>query len=137
MDARRRYDDEGDHYVTVDGQQCWFECTIKGGREGTGIDVVSWATEAEERGAGELFVNSIDTDGTKDGYDIPLTKAVCDAVSTPVIASSGCGSPDHMGDVFEQAGADAGLAASFFHFDEYSIEAVNQRLAERGIPVRR
>ena len=136
VDARRRYDDEGEHYVDVDGEQCWFECTIKGGREGTGRDVVSWAIEAEERGAGELFVNSIDTDGTKDGYDIPLTKAVCDAVSTPVIASSGCGGPDHMAEVFEQAGADAGLAASIFHFDEYSIEAVKRRLDERGIPVR-
>ena len=136
VDARRRFDDEGEHYVTVDGEECWFECTIKGGREGTGRDVVSWAIEAEERGAGELFVNSIDTDGMKDGYDIPLTKVVCDAVSTPVIASSGCGNPDHMGDVFEQAGADAGLAASIFHFDEYSIEEVKQRLRDRNIPVR-
>ena len=136
VDAQRRFDDEGEHYVTVDGEECWFECTIKGGREGTGRDVVSWGIEAEERGAGELFVNSIDTDGTKDGYDIPLTKAVCDAVSTPVIASSGCGGPDHMAEVFEQAGADAGLAASIFHFDEYSIEAVKRRLDERGIPVR-
>jgi len=76
VDARRRYDDEGEYYATVDGEECWFECTIKGGREGTGRDVVAWAIEAEERGAGELFVNSIDTDGTKDGYDIPLTKAV-------------------------------------------------------------
>ncbi|MFW5978026.1 MAG: HisA/HisF-related TIM barrel protein, partial [Halohasta sp.] len=111
-------------------------CTIKGGREGTGQDVVAWAIEAEERGAGELFVNSIDTDGTKDGYDIPLTKAVCDNVSTPVIASSGCGGPEHMAEVFTEAGADAGLAASIFHFDEYSIQEVKAELRSKGIPVR-
>ena len=136
VDARRRYDDEGEYYATVDGEEVWFECTIKGGREGTGRDVVEWAIEAEQRGAGELFVNSIDTDGTKDGYDIPLTKAVCENVSTPVIASSGCGSPDHMADVFNEAGADAGLAASIFHFDEYSIRETKQRLREAGIAVR-
>ena len=137
VDARRRFDDEGEYYATVDGEECWFECTIKGGREGTGRDVVAWAIEAEERGAGELFVNSIDTDGTKDGYDIPLTEAVCEHVSTPVIASSGCGSPEHMGEVFTDAGADAALAASIFHFDEYSIQEVKQHLDAQGIPVRR
>ena len=137
VDARRRFDDEGEYYATVDGEECWFECTIKGGREGTGQDVVAWAKEAEERGAGELFVNSIDTDGTKDGYDIPLTEAVCEHVSTPVIASSGCGSPAHMGEVFTDAGADAALAASIFHFDEYSIQEVKADLSDRGIPVRR
>ena len=84
-----------------------------------------------------MFVNSIDTDGTKDGYDIPLTEAVCEHVSTPVIASSGCGSPEHMGEVFTDAGADAALAASIFHFDEYSIQEVKADLSDRGIPVRR
>ncbi|SFL07017.1 cyclase [Halogranum rubrum] len=136
VDARRRYDEEGEFYADVDGESCWFECTIKGGREGTGIDVVEWAREAESRGAGELFVNSIDADGTKDGYDIPLTKAVCDNVSTPVIASSGCGGPEDMYEVFTEAGADAGLAASIFHFDEYSIQDVKSYLDERDVPVR-
>ncbi|KTG10499.1 imidazole glycerol phosphate synthase cyclase subunit [Haloprofundus marisrubri] len=136
VDARRRYDEEGDYYAQVDGESCWFECTVKGGREGTGVDVVSWAEEAESRGAGELFVNSIDADGTKDGYDIPLTKAVCDAVSTPVIASSGCGGPEDMYEVFTEAGADAGLAASIFHFDEYSIQDVKTYLDDRDVPVR-
>jgi cyclase len=121
----------------VDGESCWFECTVKGGREGTGLDVVEWAHEAESRGAGELFVNSIDADGTKDGYDIPLTKAVCDNVSTPVIASSGCGSPDDMYEVFTDAGADAALAASIFHFDEYNVADCKASLDERGIPMRR
>ncbi|MFB6092017.1 MAG: imidazole glycerol phosphate synthase subunit HisF [Haloquadratum sp.] len=136
VDAKRRYDERGEHYVEVDGESCWFECTIKGGREGTGVDVVEWVNEAESRGAGELFVNSIDADGTKDGYDIPLTTAVCDTVSTPVIASSGAGSPEDMYEVFADAGADAALAASIFHFDEYSIREVKDYLDERDVPVR-
>jgi cyclase len=136
VDARRRFDEAGEHYVQVDGESCWFECTVKGGREGTDIDVIEWAREAAARGAGELFVNSIDADGTKDGYDIPLTKAVCDAVSTPVIASSGCGGPEDMYEVFTDAGADAGLAASIFHFGDYSIQETKAYLDERGVPVR-
>ncbi len=136
VDARRRFDGEGEQYERVGGESCWFECTVKGGREGTGVDVIEWAREAESRGAGELFVNSIDTDGTKDGYDIPLTRAVCDAVSTPVIASSGCGGPEHMREAFVDAGADAALAASIFHFGEYSIEEVKAYLDENGVPVR-
>jgi len=135
VDARRRFDEDGEHYARVDGESCWFECTVKGGREGTGVDVVEWAAEAEARGAGELFVNSIDMDGTKEGYDLPLTRAVCEAVSTPVIASSGCGEPRHMLEVFE-AGADAALAASIFHFGEYTVEEVKRYLDERGVPVR-
>ena len=136
VDARRRYDEAGEFYERIDGESCWFECTVKGGREGTGLDVVEWAREVESRGAGELFVNSIDTDGTKDGYDIPLTRAVCENVSTPVIASSGCGGPEHAYDVFTEAGADAALAASIFHFDEYTIRDVKEYLDERGVPVR-
>jgi cyclase len=135
VDAKRRFDERGEHYEKIDGESCWFEAMVKGGREGTGVDVVEWAREAEERGAGELFVNSIDADGTKEGYDIPLTHAVCDTVSTPVIASSGCGGPHHMYEAFE-AGADAALAASIFHFDEYSVRDVKEYLAERGVPVR-
>jgi cyclase len=136
VDARRRFDEDGEFYAEVDGESCWFECTVKGGREGTGVDVVEWAREAADRGAGELFVNSIDADGTKDGYDIPLTKAVCDNVSTPVIASSGCGGPEDMYEVFTEAGADAGLAASIFHFGEYSIQDVKEYLDARDVPVR-
>jgi cyclase len=135
VDARRRFDGEGEHYAQVEGESCWFECTVKGGREGTGVDVVEWAAEAERRGAGELFINSIDMDGTKDGYDLPLLEAVCDTVSTPVIASSGCGSPEHMYEAF-QAGADAALAASIFHFGEYTIRECKEYLGERGVPVR-
>src|SRR5699024_9221049 len=137
VDARRRFDGAGEYFSTVDGESCWFECTVKGGREGTGIDVAEWAREAEERGAGELFVNSIDKDGTKEGYDIPLTRAVSETVSTPVIASSGCGGPADMAEVFAEAGADAALAASIFHFGEYSIPEVKAYLADRNIPIRR
>ncbi|QZA88155.1 imidazole glycerol phosphate synthase subunit HisF [Salinarchaeum sp. IM2453] len=137
VDAKRRFDEQGEHYAQIDGESCWFECTIKGGREGTGRDVIEWANEAESRGSGELFINSIDADGTKDGYDIPLTRAVCDTVNTPVIASSGCGGPEDMYEVFAEANADAALAASIFHFDEYGINECKQYLDERGIPVRR
>ena len=136
VDARRRYDEAGEFYAEVDGESCWFECTVKGGREGTGTDVVAWAREAADRGAGELFVNSIDADGTEEGYDVPLTTAVCDNVSTPVIASSGCGSPAHMEEVFTEAGADAALAASIFHFEEYTVDEVKRYLDDRGIPMR-
>jgi cyclase len=135
VDARRRFDGEGEHYEEVGGESCWFEATVKGGREGTGRDVVEWAREAERRGAGELFVNSIDADGTKEGYDIPLMRAVSDAVSTPMIASSGCGGPEHCYEAFE-AGADAALAASIFHFGEYSIREVKEYLDDRDVPVR-
>lgn len=135
VDAKRRFDEQGEHYVQVDGESCWFECTVKGGREGTGLDVVEWAREAEQRGAGELFVNSIDADGTQEGYDLPLTAAVCENVSTPVIASSGCGSPDDMGEAYD-AGADAALAASIFHYGDYTIEETKAALADQGYPIR-
>jgi cyclase len=135
VDARRRYDEAGEHYVQADGESVWFEATVQGGREGTGVDVLEWVREAEERGAGEMFVNSIDRDGTREGYDIPLVRAVSEAVSTPVIASSGCGSPQHMLEAFE-AGADAALAASIFHFEEYSVRETKEYLADHGVPVR-
>ncbi|AOW80480.1 imidazole glycerol phosphate synthase subunit HisF [Halodesulfurarchaeum formicicum] len=135
VDARRRFDEAGEHYVQIDGESAWFEATIHGGRTGTDLDVLEWVREAEERGAGEMFINSIDKDGTKDGYDLPLMEAVSDAVSTPVIASSGCGHPRHMLEVFE-AGADAALAASIFHFDEYTIQETKEYLDDHGVPVR-
>jgi len=135
IDARRRFDEEGEHYAEVDGRTCWFECTVKGGREGTGIDAVTWAERAESLGAGELFINSIDADGTEDGYDLALLSAVCDVVSTPVIASSGCGSPAHMTEAYE-AGASAALAASIFHFEKYGIGETKQYLETQGVPIR-
>ncbi|HHW24804.1 MAG TPA: imidazole glycerol phosphate synthase subunit HisF [Bacillota bacterium] len=107
-----------------------------GGRIDTGIDAIEWAARAESLGAGEILLTSMDADGTKAGYDIELTKAVCDAVKIPVIASGGAGSVEHFIDVFEKAGADAALAASLFHYRELTIAEVKNALAERGIPVR-
>jgi cyclase len=136
VDARRRFDEGGEYYERIDGEACWFEATVKGGREGTGRDVVEWADEAAARGAGELFVNSIDADGIQEGYDLPLTRAVSETVPTPVIASSGCGGPEDMYEVFTEAGADAALAASIFHYDQYGIGETKAYLEEHGLPIR-
>jgi imidazole glycerol-phosphate synthase subunit HisF len=97
---------------------------------------VAWAREGVERGAGEILLTSMDRDGTKDGYDLELMRAISEAVDVPVIASGGVGAPEHMVEGFA-AGADAALAASIFHYGEYTIEAVKDHLAEAGVPVRR
>lgn len=108
----------------------------QGGRVDTGLDVIEWAKRAVDLGAGEILLTSMDGDGTKDGYDLALTKAVADAVSVPVIASGGCGSVQHMVDVFKQTQASAALAASIFHYGELEIGAIKQALATEGIVVR-
>ena len=113
-----------------------WECYLNGGRVPTGKDAVEWAVEAERLGAGEILLTSMDTDGTKAGYDIGLTRAVSDAVNIPVIASGGAGTLEHFADVVQQAHADAVLAASLFHYKELEINAVKRYLKERGIPVR-
>ena len=97
---------------------------------------MSWAQEVERLGAGEIVLTSMDCDGTKDGYDLEITKAVSEAVSIPVVASGGAGSPDHLADAILLGKADAALAASIFHFGEYTIQETKQLMAERGIPVR-
>ena len=107
-----------------------------GGRLDMGIDAVEWAIRAEQLGAGEILLTSMDCDGTKDGYDLDLTKAVADAVSIPVIASGGAGSLDDFYDVFDQTDAQAALAASLFHYKELEIAEVKQYLQDRRIPVR-
>jgi cyclase len=107
-----------------------------GGRKNTGLDAVAWATEMAQRGAGEILLTSMDRDGTKSGFDLALTRAVSDAVSVPVIASGGVGNLDHLADGVQQGGADAVLAASIFHYGEYTVGQAKQRMAERGIPVR-
>jgi len=107
-----------------------------GGRTPTGIDAIEWAREVYQRGAGEILLTSMDADGTKDGYDIELTRAVSEAVNIPVIASGGAGNLDHMVDVLEQGRADAVLAASIFHFGEYSVADAKSHLASKGIPIR-
>ncbi len=107
-----------------------------GGRRETGLDAVEWARRVESLGAGEILLTSMDRDGTKDGYDIALTAAVAGAVNIPVIASGGAGNLEHLAEVILEAGADAVLAASIFHFGEYRIREAKEYLKERGIPVR-
>ncbi len=107
-----------------------------GGRRNTGLDAVAWATEMAKRGAGEILLTSMDRDGTKSGFDLELTRAVSDAVPVPVIASGGVGNLDHLADGIQQGGADAVLAASIFHYGEFTVQQAKQRMAERGIPVR-
>jgi cyclase len=113
-----------------------FEVHINGGRVPTGLDAVVWAQEVERLGAGEIVLTSMDADGTKDGYDIEITAAVSQAVSIPVVASGGAGCPEHLADAIILGHADAALAASIFHFGEYSIEETKRVMADRGIPMR-
>ncbi len=120
--------------VNRDGREVW-EVHINGGRIPTGLEAVAWAREVERLGAGEIVLTSMDADGTKNGYDLPMLRAVSAAVSIPVVASGGAGTPEHLREAFE-AGADAALAASIFHYDEYSIPATKAYLAERKVPVR-
>ncbi len=121
--------------VMKDGHE-FREVFINGGRVGTGREAVEWAKEVESRGAGEIVLTSMDADGTKDGYDLEITKAVSDAVSIPVVASGGAGNPQHLVDAVLKGGAQAVLAASIFHFNEYSIAQVKKIMADQGIPVR-
>ncbi|MGQ9825728.1 MAG: imidazole glycerol phosphate synthase subunit HisF [Desulfotomaculales bacterium] len=125
--------------VAIDAKQAGpgkWEVYIHGGRTPTGLDAVEWAKKVEELGAGEILLTSMDRDGTKDGYDIPLTRAISEAVRIPVIASGGVGTLEHIAQGLTEGGADAALAASIFHFGEYFIRQVKEYLRERGIPVR-
>jgi cyclase len=107
-----------------------------GGHQRTELDAVDWAVQAEDRGAGEILLTSMDADGTTNGYDISLTQKVADAVNIPVIASGGCGKPEHILEVFEQTNASAALAASIFHYGTCSVGDVKKFLADRGVLVR-
>ncbi len=122
--------------VMRDGREFW-EVHINGGRVPTGLEAVSWARRVVELGAGEILLTSMDADGTQDGYDLEMTRAVADAVGVPVIASGGCGSPEHMRAALMDAGADAALAASIFHYGRYTIAQTKAYLASCGVPVRR
>ncbi len=117
------------------GNGTW-EVVVAGGRKPTGLDAVEWAKRGQALGAGEILLTSMDTDGTKTGFDLPLTRAVTQAVPIPVIASGGCGSLEHFAQVFEQTGCDAALAASLFHFGELTVPQVKEFLKGRGLPVR-
>ena len=123
VDARRREGNEG------------WEVFVAGGRTATGVDAVSWVREGVERGAGEILLTSMDRDGTKDGYDLPLTSAVASAVNVPVIASGGAGELGHLVEAL-QAGADAALVASLFHFGTHTVAEAHAAIAAAGIPVR-
>lgn len=113
-----------------------WHVVINGGRIDTGKDLLEWVQELEERGAGEILLTSMDADGTKAGYDLEMTKAVCDLVNIPVIASGGAGSIDDFADVFAATGCDAALAASLFHYGELTIDEVKDAMRARGIPAR-
>ena len=113
-----------------------WHVVINGGRIDTGKDLLEWVQELEERGAGEILLTSMDADGTKAGYDLEMTKAVCDLVNIPVIASGGAGSVDDFADVFAATGCDAALAASLFHYGELTIDEVKDAMRARGIPAR-
>jgi cyclase len=118
-----------------DGQE-GYEVFLHGGRTPTGIDVVEWATRASKLGAGEILLTSMDRDGTKEGFDLDLTRRVSDAVGVPIIASGGVGTLDHLVDGVVQGGADAVLAASIFHFGEFTVAQAKQRMLDAGIIVR-
>ncbi len=121
--------------VLKNGSEVW-EVHIHGGRRATGLEAVAWARRAEELGAGEIVLTSMDCDGTKDGYDLEITAAVSDAVSIPVVASGGAGKPEHLADAIQIGKADAALAASIFHFGEYTIGETKHVMREQGVCVR-
>ena len=125
--------------LAVDARRCGeekWEVYVNGGRTPTGIDVIEWVKRATELGAGEILLTSMDADGTKDGYDIPLTRAVSEAVDVPVIASGGAGKMEHFYDVLTEGKADAVLAASVFHYGQYTVRQVKDYLKSRGVEVR-
>ncbi|MDF1816663.1 MAG: imidazole glycerol phosphate synthase subunit HisF [Verrucomicrobiales bacterium] len=124
IDAKRRKDQSG------------WEVFTHGGRTPTGKDAIEWAKEVQDRGAGEILLTSMDADGTKAGYDIELTAAISEALEIPVIASGGAGTLDHLVDVLDRGKADAVLAASIFHFGEFTVGDVKEYLGSHGVPVR-
>ncbi len=130
IDAKRRYGED----LLARGEG--WDVYSHGGRKNTGLDAVAWARQMAEHGAGEILLTSMDRDGTKSGFDLELTRAVSDAVSVPVIASGGVGNLDHLVDGVKIGGADAVLAASIFHYGEYTIAQAKDRMARAGIPVR-
>ena len=128
IDARRR--------PVEDGQPLSFEVFVHGGRTPTGIDAIEWAAQGEALGAGEILLTSMDRDGTRDGFDNALVRAVAEATNVPIIASGGVGTLDHLVDGVVEGGADAVLAASIFHFGEHTVAEAKRHMAEAGIPVR-
>ena len=137
VDVKRNYNVAGQKNVFTDNdKKFWFEVFIYGGKKETGIDAIEWAKKMESLGAGEILLTSIDMDGTKDGYDIDLTREIVNSVSIPVVASGGCGKPEDMIDVFKKTNVEAALAASIFHYETHSVNRVKRLIRESGIPVR-
>ena len=137
IDAKRRPDPSQDNIsVETPLGRCWFEVHTHGGRKPTGMDALLWAKRAVELGAGELLVTSMDRDGTKEGYDIELNRAMARLVNVPVIASGGAGEPEHFLEVLRDGCADAALAASVFHYGNYPVPIVKEYLRRRGVVVR-
>jgi cyclase len=134
IDVKRNF--KTDEKMSYPDKDYYFEVMIYGGSKGTGIDAILWAKKVEELGAGEILLTSIDADGTKNGYDIELTNTICNNVRIPVIASGGCGSSEHMFEVFNKTDVDAVLAASIFHYDNLTLDKVKRYLAEKGIQTR-
>lgn len=135
----RRNDTLSDDVTIIsmpDGSECWYEVVIYGGSKQTGIDAVLWAKEAERLGCGEILLTSMETDGVKEGFDIPITSKIASEVKIPVIASGGVGKLEHFYDGFVYGHADACLAASVFHFGEMTVSDVKKYLAEKGVSVR-
>ena len=137
IDAKRRTAQDQAR-LGADGQAvgAGWDVYSHGGRKNTGLDAVQWAAEMAQRGAGEILLTSMDRDGTKAGFDLELTRTVSDTIAVPVIASGGVGNLDHLADGVQQGGADAVLAASIFHYGEYTVQQAKQHMAARGIPVR-
>jgi cyclase len=137
IDAKRNYKiTKRKNVIIANGKKFWYEVYIYGGKKPTGIDAIAWAKKVAKLGAGEILLTSIDMDGTQMGYDIELTKAISNSVNIPVIASGGCGEPKHMLDVFKHGDADAALAASIFHYEQYPVPRVKNYLRKNGISVR-
>jgi len=143
IDARKRADPPSPGAGGVEGDSpprgaggSGYEVVVQGGRAETGREAVEWAREGVERGAGEILLTSMDRDGTEDGYELELTRAVADAVDVPVIASGGAGKLDHLVEAVEQGRADAVLCASIFHYGQHTVSEAKQRMRDAGIPVR-
>jgi imidazole glycerol-phosphate synthase subunit HisF len=137
IDAKRNREQRADKImVATQAGPVWFEVYTYGGRKPTGIDAIGWALRAARLGAGEFLVTSMDKDGTKDGYDIELTRAISEKVNVPIIASGGAGMPEHFVEVFTDGKADAALAASVFHYNQYPVPVVKEFLCKQGVIVR-
>ncbi|MDW7726133.1 MAG: imidazole glycerol phosphate synthase subunit HisF [Candidatus Methanoperedens sp.] len=140
IDCRRNKNIKGNEDKTIieleDGTPAWYEVVIYGGRKPMGIDTVRWAQKVESLGSGEILLTSMDRDGTKDGFDLPITRTLSELLDIPIIASGGAGNIGHMYDAFTKGKADAALAASIFHFGEYTVGDAKEYLREKGVSVR-